>query len=99
AKVAGGYADYAKVDARLVLRIPDGVTFDVAAASVVGMTTEYHALALAGRLEPGEVVLVHGASSGVGLLAVQVARLLGAGRVFATTRTARADDLLAGLGV
>lgn len=57
---------------------------DEAAASALMLVTAYNCLTLAGRLAPGDSVLVHAAAGGVGSIAVQMARKLGAGRIFAT---------------
>ncbi len=69
-----------------------------AAAAVSGLLTQHHALVRAAGLRAGESVLVHGASAPVGLTAVQLAAFLGARPVLATSRTGRADDLIARAG-
>ncbi|HEY3686846.1 MAG TPA: zinc-binding dehydrogenase [Streptosporangiaceae bacterium] len=84
---AGGCAEYAVLDARLALPVPDGVDWVAAAALPSGLMTEYDALANAARMAAGETVLITAASSGVGLIGVAVARALGAGRVLATVRS------------
>ncbi|MGE0230516.1 MAG: NADPH:quinone oxidoreductase family protein [Flavobacteriaceae bacterium] len=61
-----------------LVRIPDNVDFDTAAASLTTFGTAYHALKVRGDLKPGETVAVLGASGGVGLAAISVAKLLGA---------------------
>lgn len=101
----GGLAEYVVLDARLALPVPDGVDWVTAAALPSGLMTEYDALANAAGLARGETVLVTAASSGVGLIGVAVARVLGAGRVLATVRSpgsvaavtaAGADEVVAG---
>ena len=83
AKMHGGYAEYVKVPFRNVLPIPENVTFEQAAAfPLVSVTASHMLFALAG-LQPGETVLVMGAGSGVGMMAVQLAKLAGA-RVLTT---------------
>ncbi|MFV2173738.1 zinc-binding dehydrogenase [Actinomadura sp. LOL_016] len=84
---AGGCAELALLDHRLALPVPDEVDWVAAGAIPLGLMTEYDALVNAAGLRPGETVLISGASSGVGLMGVQIARALGAGRVLATVRS------------
>jgi NADPH2:quinone reductase len=77
------YAEVVVTPARLVWAVPDGVDDETAAAFPVVGHTAYHLLVSAARLLPGESVLVTAAAGGVGLTAIQVARLLGAGTVIA----------------
>ena len=74
----GGYAEFIAIPARIAHRIPDGVSFEQAAALPVNFLTAWHMLVTRGRLQPGETVLVTGASGGVGSACVQIAKLLGA---------------------
>ena len=74
----GGYAGRISVDARLVTGLPDNVEFNVAAAFQIAYGTSWFGLKYRANLLPGEVVLVHGAAGGVGLTAVECAKLLGA---------------------
>lgn len=84
----GGYAEYVKVPFRNVLPIPGNLTFEQAAAfPLVSVTASHMLFALAG-LQHGETVLIMGAGSGVGSMAVQMAKLAGA-RVMTTVG---ADD-------
>lgn len=83
-----GYAEVVVTPATLAWPVPDGVPGELAAAFPVVGHTAYHLLATAARLEPGETVLVTAAAGGVGVTVVQVARLLGAGRVVAAARSA-----------
>ncbi len=86
--VHGGYAEYVKVPFRNVLPIPENLTFEQAAAfPLVSVTASHMLFALAG-LQHGETVLIMGAGSGVGSMAVQMAKLAGA-RVITTVG---ADD-------
>jgi NADPH:quinone reductase len=89
--LAGGYAERAVLDSRLAISVPDGWSLVEGAAAVSGLQTEYDALVNAGQLNAGEVVVIHGASTPVGLTGIQIARHLAAGLVIATIRTARAD--------
>ncbi len=83
AKTHGGYAEYVKVPFRNVLPIPENISFEQAAAfPLVSITASHMLFALAG-LQQGETVLVMGAGSGVGMMAVQLAKLAGA-RVITT---------------
>ncbi|HEY8450120.1 MAG TPA: quinone oxidoreductase [Bacillota bacterium] len=81
---AGSYAEYAVAPAVLTWPVPVGIDIETAAAFPTVGITAYNLLTLAGRLEPGETVLVHAAAGGVGTTAVQLARLLGAGTVIGT---------------
>lgn len=74
----GTYAEYVLVDARDVHPLPDALDFAQGAAVGVPATTGWRALFQRGRLTEGERVLIHGASGGVGLLAVQLAAAAGA---------------------
>jgi 2-desacetyl-2-hydroxyethyl bacteriochlorophyllide A dehydrogenase len=81
--IHGGYAEYVKVPFRNVLPIPENLSFEQAAAfPLVSMTASHMLFALA-KLQHGETVLIMGAGSGVGSMAVQMAKLAGA-RVITT---------------
>lgn len=79
----GGYAKYVKVPAANLLPIPRNVSLESAAAATLDGVTAWH-LVERSRLQPGETVLVFGASGGVGSFAVQIAHLNGA-RVLAVS--------------
>jgi len=83
---SAGFATEAVVPATQVSPLPDTVSFETAAAFRSNYTTAYYALQR-GRLQAGEVLLVHGAAGGVGLAAVDMGKLLGA-TVIATASTA-----------
>ena len=83
--VPGGFADETVVAAGQVIPLPATVSFETAAAFRASYCTAYYALQR-GRLQAGEVLLVHGAAGGVGLAAVDVGKLLGA-TVIATAST------------
>ncbi|MDQ2809083.1 MAG: zinc-binding dehydrogenase [Chloroflexota bacterium] len=85
ALVNGGYAEYAVAPAALAVAIPDGVSFAQATVIPIQGQTAYLLLERATRLQAGERVLVHAAAGGVGSLAVQLARLLGAGCVIGSS--------------
>lgn len=81
----GGYADYSVVDARHALPIPDGLDLVSAAALPETVFTVFSNVVEIGRLKAGETFLVHGATSGIGVMAIQIAKAVGA-RVIATGR-------------
>src|SRR5258706_3542508 len=80
----GGYAEYAIAQASLLIPIPPNLDFVHAAAFPVQGLTAYQLLRESARLQPGESVLVQAAAGGVGTLAVQLAKLMGAGTVVGT---------------
>jgi NADPH:quinone reductase-like Zn-dependent oxidoreductase len=81
--VSGGMAQRVAVPARNVMAKPARLSFEEAAAVPLTFMTAWHALVARAKVRPGETVLVHAAGSGVGVAAVQIAKLLGA-RVIAT---------------
>ena len=93
-----GYAEYVVAPARNLIPIPDGMSFDDAAAIPLQGMTAYHVIKTSGQLQEGESLLVHAAAGGVGYLAVQMAKLLGAGTVIATASTQEKLDLARSLG-
>ena len=98
----GGYAEYAVVDARHALPVPDGMDWVQAAALPETVCTVFANVFEAGGLGADETLLVHGATSGIGVTAIQMARAAGA-RVIATSRgtekAAAARALGAGLSL
>ncbi|MBT2679492.1 NADPH:quinone oxidoreductase family protein [Bacillus sp. ISL-35] len=95
---SGGYAEYALADSRGLIPMPDNMEFEQAAALPLQGLSAYHILKTMGRLEKGETVLVHAAAGGVGTLAVQLAKLLGAGKVIATASNQEKLALAADMG-
>ncbi|MFD1864503.1 quinone oxidoreductase family protein [Planococcus chinensis] len=85
---SNGYAEFVAVDARVLTPIPDGVDYEQAVALPLQGLSAYHVLKTMGRLEPGESVLIHAAAGGVGAIAVQLAKIFGAGKIIATASTA-----------
>lgn len=83
----GGYAEFAVVDARHALPLPDDLDSIHAAALPETICTVFANVFESGALKPGETFLVHGATSGIGVTAIQMARTAGA-RVIATSRGA-----------
>ena len=98
----GGYAEYAVVDARHALPVPDGLTLTEAAGLPETVFTVWANVFEHGALQAGETLLVHGATSGIGVTAIQMARAAGA-RVIATARgaakAARAVELGADIAI
>ncbi|HEY1268294.1 MAG TPA: zinc-binding dehydrogenase [Candidatus Binatia bacterium] len=80
----GGYAEYAVSKASLARPVPDGIEPAIAAAVPTVCLTAWFALLEDGALKPGQTVLIQAGSSGVGHVAVQLAAVLGAARVFTT---------------
>jgi NADPH2:quinone reductase len=74
----GGYAERAVVLGGSLRKMPEGMSFEEAAAFPIVYPTSYAALVLRARIEAGETLLVHAAAGGVGLAAVQIGRALGA---------------------
>jgi NADPH2:quinone reductase len=74
----GGFAELRNCDAMLCDHIPSGMRMDTAASFRRSFATAYHALVQRGRIKTGEWVLIHGAAGGIGLAAVQIAKLFGA---------------------
>jgi NADPH:quinone reductase len=85
---SGGYAEYALTDERSLIPIPEQLDFHTAVALPLQGLSAYHILKTMGRLEKGESVLIHAAAGGVGTIAVQLAKLFGAGKVIATASSA-----------
>lgn len=96
AKTAGGYAEYVSVPARNLLVMPDSLSFEQAAAFPLVSVTAWHMLFALAQVQPGETVLVMGGGSGVGSMAMQMAKVAGA-RVLTTVgsdeKTAKARAL------
>lgn len=84
---SGGYAEYALTDERSVIPIGESLSFELAASLPLQGLSAYHVLKTMGRMEEGETVLVHAAAGGVGTIAVQLAKIFGAGKIIATAST------------
>ena len=94
----GGYAEYAIAAAALTFPIPDDVDDGTALALLIQGLTAWHLYRTAGRVGPGESVVVIAGAGGVGSLAVQLGKPMGAGRVIATASTQEKRDLALELG-
>lgn len=99
----GSHAEYAVSDYGRTMKIPDGMNYETAATLPIGLNTLHQALITAGRMKAGENVMVQGASSGVGIIGLQIAKLMGAkfvvGTATNTERRARLREFGADLAV
>lgn len=93
----GGLADRVIVSERHVVTVPETLSAEDAASTPEGFITAHDAIRSQAGLRAGEVLLVNGATGGVGSAAVQIARAAGA-RVVGTSRTARGRELISELG-
>jgi len=82
----GSYAEYAAVPANRLVKIPDDLSFEQAAAAMLQGMTAHYLVHSTYKLQAGETALIHAAAGGVGLLLVQMAKKIGA-RVIATAGT------------
>jgi NADPH2:quinone reductase len=82
------FAEYTLADHGRLFRTPSNMNFEDAATLPVALTTMHNAVVTNGALQPGQSVLIQGASSGVGLMAMQIARLKGASIVIGSSTDA-----------
>lgn len=94
----GGYAQYVCRKESELLHAPASVAFEKLACVLWSYSTVWHMAIDRGRLQPGQDVLITAASGGMGTAAIQIARLAGAGRIFALTGSAGKVDPLLKLG-
>jgi NADPH2:quinone reductase len=99
----GSHAEYAVSDYGRALPIPANMSYEQAATLPIGLNTLHNALVTNGRLKAGESVMIQGASSGVGIIGLQIAKLMGANPVFGTSsnagRRARLKEFGAGYAI
>lgn len=98
----GGYAEKVAVKARQLVRIPDNVSYEDAAALQVAFATSWHMLFTRGNLRAGETVMVNSVGSGIGSAAVQLAKLAGAvviGNASSQEKLDRARELGMDVGI
>ena len=95
---SGGYAEYALTDYGRASPMPDGMSFETATTLPVALQTMHDAVVTNGRLQAGESILVQGASSGVGLMALQIAQRRGAAVIVGTSTNAERRARLAEFG-
>lgn len=93
----GAYAEYATVPSRFVVKVPDAVSFDLAAAAMLQGLTAHYLVKSTFMLQAGHVALIHAAAGGVGLLLVQMAKAIGA-TVIGTTSTEEKAALVRNAG-
>ena len=94
----GAFGSHLTTLADLVVPVPDALSDREAATLGIAYLTAWHALREVGRLAPGERVLIHSATGGVGLAAVSIAKMIGA-RIYTTAGSAAKRELLSELGV
>jgi len=93
----GAFAEYAIAKARMAAAIPEGLSFEAAAAFPCAGLTAYQALVRKMRFEEGQTILVHAGAGGVGGYAIQLARAFGASRIL-TSASLGHSDYVRGLG-
>lgn len=84
----GGYAEQVVAHERMLMAIPDNLSFEQAAAIPEVFFTAYDALIDKAGFQAGDIVLIHAGGSGVGTAATQLAKVKGAGSIFTTSRSA-----------
>jgi len=94
----GSYAQYGISRAVGVFPLPDSLDWETAACFPSVGTTSLNLLTLAGRMQPGDTVLIHAAAGGIGSTAVQLARVLGAAKIIGTVGSAEKAKLILDLG-
>ncbi|HLG76724.1 MAG TPA: zinc-binding dehydrogenase, partial [Ktedonobacteraceae bacterium] len=95
---SGSYAEFVVADAASVFPLPERLDFPQATALLVQGLTAYFLLRLSAPPQPGQSILIQAAAGGVGSLAVQLAKLWGAGTVIATASTTEKLELARRLG-
>lgn len=89
----GGYCEFTHLPEVNVIKIPDNISFDEAAAASMTMLTSWHMLVGRAKIQPGQLVLVMGGSSGVGNYGIQIAKLFGC-TVIATASPEKLEQLI-----
>ncbi|MGY8755683.1 MAG: zinc-binding dehydrogenase [Candidatus Poseidoniales archaeon] len=87
----GGYSEQIVSMAERCFKLPESISFDIAAALPVTYLTAHHMLAYLGNFQPGDSILVHHAAGGVGTATAQLAKALGASKVFGTASGNKAE--------
>jgi NADPH2:quinone reductase len=85
---SAAFAEYTLADHGRLFRTPSNMNFEEACTLPIAITTMHNAVVTVGALQPGQTVLIQGASSGVGLMAMQIAKLKGAGVVIGSSTDA-----------
>ena len=91
----GAYAQYARIDAGMAMRVPESLSDAEAASIPEAMVTAHHVLQHLGGLQTGERVLIHGAGGGVGTTLVQMTRMAGASTIVTTSSAGKHERLRA----
>jgi len=94
ASSSGGLAEYAVVEESRCTPIPDSLSHDAAAGFLVNYCTAFHGFNYCGNLKDGETVLILGASGGVGIAAIDVAKAMGASVIAAASTNRKRDVCL-----
>ncbi|MGI9409436.1 MAG: quinone oxidoreductase family protein [Hyphomicrobiaceae bacterium] len=95
----GGYAEMAVADYGRVQKIPDAnVSYETASTLSIALYTMHNAIVSRGRLAKSEAILIQGASSGVGLMGMQIAKYMGAGLVIGSSTNAERRAKLSDFG-
>ncbi len=95
----GAYAEYAVTAAARAWKLPDNnMSLEQAATMPISLQTMHNAIVTAGRMEKGDAVLIQGASSGVGILGMQIAKYMGASLVIGTSTHERRRSKLTEYG-
>jgi NADPH:quinone reductase-like Zn-dependent oxidoreductase len=89
----GGYCEVTHLPEVNVVKIPENITFDSAAAASMTLLTSWHMLVGRAKIQPGQIVLIMGGSSGVGNFGIQIAKMFGC-IVIATSSPDKLDKLL-----
>ena len=89
----GGYCEVTHLPEVNVVKIPENVSYEEAAAASMTLLTSWHMLVARAKIQPGQLVLVMGGSSGVGSFGIQIAKLFGC-TVIATASPGKLDQLL-----
>src|SRR3970282_1122101 len=92
-EIPGGYAEFFVAPEHVVASVPNALSDAEAAVTECTLGTAVHALGSRARMEPGQTVLIHGASGGVGIHAIQLARLMGARVVAVTSSESKLESL------
>jgi len=97
-RVRGGFAEYALMDAHQIMRKPERLSWEQAAAVPVSYITAWEMIYQYGKLKAGESLLVMGASSGAGVASIQLAKVIGA-RTIGTSGSQQKLDRLKAIGL
>ena len=94
----GGYAEFTAVDQGALFKVPDGMSFDEAGALPEVMMTAWANIFDRCQFQAGETLLIHGGTSGIGTMAIQMARHAGAGKILITAGSAEKCAFAEALG-